>query len=226
MNCFDSSPSKRTWSAPVAGLVALGVVLMTLLPSCVPQECPPAETIVIHDTVTVMPEPARFEDIVGHYDPTTSTVYAKEGHADKVLELLHATKIGDKGYKIVVYYPDGEMSSAGVSLKIVNTPAEFMRPAPGPGRRPVPGTIYVNAECMKQRGAYTTPCTLSADKERYFRSRVQALGTCMEGKGYCYTLDSVVSAVWEYYQDSECNVLLDAVPKYPATPQCIPPSTP
>jgi hypothetical protein len=224
MNRLDSHPSKKAWSAPVAGLVAL--ILTMLLGSCVSQECPPAETIVIHDTVTVMPEPARYEDIVGHYDPTTSTVYAKEGHADKVLELLHATKIGDKGYKIVVYYPDGEMSSAGVSLKIVNTPAEFMQPAPGPGRRPVPGTIYVNAECIKERDARIGPCRLAADNVRYFKSRLQAKGACMVGKGYCYTLDSVASGVWEYYQDSGCTVLLDAFAIYPSSPQCIPPSTP
>jgi hypothetical protein len=188
-------------------IFACGLLFLTTW-GCVAPECPPTETITVHDTVRVFPKPARYEDIVGYFDPVDMLVYARPGHEKAVLEFFNARNVRADSYKILATTPDGETFSAMVLLKLVDNPGDFKRPHRIKPNRAVSGTIYSNSECITDQGAHTTPCTFSVHDSLYFRSQVLKTGFCMEGDGYCFTLDSMKTAIWQYYQDSECKVLV------------------
>ena len=200
---------------------ATPILVSCLISGCVAPPCPPPETIVVHDTVQVPLKSPEEKDLVGYFDPSDKIVYAKEGHEKKVLELLDARLVREGFYKVLVHYTSGETSSMGVSLKLVNSPADFVRMIPNSGRKPVPGIIYANAECSPFTKERKTPCKPFRDSTQFHMIQIRNSGLCVEGKGYCYALDTMVTSIIEVYQDSECTVMLDALPR-DAFNRCIP----
>ncbi|MBK9451024.1 MAG: hypothetical protein IPN95_16775 [Bacteroidetes bacterium] len=188
-------------------IFACGLLFLTTW-GCVEPECPPTETITVHDTVTVFPKPARYEDIVGYFDPVDMVVYARPGHEKAVLEFFNARNVRADSYKIVATAAGGETFSAMALLKLVDNPGDFKRPPQIKPSRAVGGTIYSNSQCISDRSPHTTRCTYSVHDSLYFRSQVLNTGFCMAGEGYCFTLDSMKTEVWQYFQDSECKVLV------------------
>ena len=208
MKIFRKRSSSKARLDSVRSLIfACGLLFLTTW-GCVAPECPPTETITVHDTVRVFPKPARYEDIVGYFDPVDMVVYARPGHEKAVLEFFNARNVRADSYKILATAADGETFSAMVMLKLVDNPGDFKRPPKIKPSRAVGGTIYSNSECVTFQEEHTTPCDFSVHDSLYFRSQVQKSGFCMDGKGYCFTLDSMKTAVWQYFQDSDCKVLV------------------